>query len=57
MNIHEYQAKQLLKKFGVPVPYGIVAFSVKEVIRKAKLLKTNKYVCKRSELKNLEETL
>jgi len=46
MNIHEHQAKKLLKKFGVPVPNGVVAFSVEEVIKKSKLLKTNKYVLK-----------
>ncbi len=28
MNIHEYQGKQVLKKFGVPVPRGVIAFSV-----------------------------
>ena len=44
MNIHEHQAKELLKKFGVPVPNGVVAFSVEEVLEKAKLLKpTNMY--------------
>jgi len=46
MNIHEHQAKKLLKKFGVPVPNGVAAFSVEEVIKKSKLLKTNKYVLK-----------
>jgi len=46
MNIHEHQAKKLLKKFGVPVPNGVVAFSVEEVIKKSKLLKTSKYVLK-----------
>ncbi len=46
MNIHEHQAKELLKKFGVPVPHGVVAFSVKEVMQKVKLLKTKKYVLK-----------
>ena len=46
MNIHEYQAKELLKKFGVPIPNGVVAFSVKEVLQKAILLKTKKYVLK-----------
>ena len=46
MNIHEHQAKELLKKFGVPVPNGVVAFSVEEVLEKSKLLKTNKYVLK-----------
>ena len=46
MNIHEHQAKELLKKFGIPVPNGVVAFSVEEAIEKSKLLKTNKYVLK-----------
>ena len=46
MNIHEHQAKELLKKYGAPVPKGVVAFSVDEAIKKAKLLKTKKYVLK-----------
>jgi succinyl-CoA synthetase beta subunit len=46
MNIHEYQAKELLKKFGIPIPKGVVAFSVEEVLEKAKLLKINKCVLK-----------
>ena len=46
MNIHEHQAKELLKKYGAPVPEGVVAFSVDEAIKKAKLLKTKKYVLK-----------
>ena len=28
MNIHEYQAKELLRQYGVPTPDGIAAFSV-----------------------------
>ena len=32
MKIHEYQGKQLLKKYGVPVPVGIPAMSVNEAI-------------------------
>ena len=31
MNIHEYQAKGLLKKFGVPVPEGAAASTIDEV--------------------------
>jgi succinyl-CoA synthetase beta subunit len=38
MNIHEYQAKALLKGFGVPVPQGIVAFSVDEAVKAAETL-------------------
>jgi succinyl-CoA synthetase beta subunit len=33
MKIHEYQGKQILKKYGVPVPAGQVAFSVDEALR------------------------
>ena len=38
MNIHEYQAKELLAKFGVPVPAGHSAMSVEDAVRAAKLL-------------------
>ena len=31
MNIHEHQAKELLKKFGAPVSKGVVIFSLKEL--------------------------
>ncbi len=46
MNIHEHQAKQILKKYGAVVPEGIVAFSVEELVEKAKSLKTEKFVLK-----------
>jgi succinyl-CoA synthetase beta subunit len=35
MNIHEYQAKAVLKEFGVPVPRGFPAFSVDEAVKAA----------------------
>jgi succinyl-CoA synthetase beta subunit len=38
MNIHEYQAKQLLAKYGVPVPAGYAAMSVDEAVEAAKKL-------------------
>jgi len=38
MNIHEYQAKELLAKFGVPVPAGYPAFSVEEAVEAANKL-------------------
>jgi len=38
MNLHEYQGKALLKKFGVSVPAGIVAFSPDEAVDAAKKL-------------------
>jgi len=38
MNIHEYQAKDVLRGFGVPVPKGKAAFSVDEAVAAAKEL-------------------
>src|SRR3977135_1344651 len=35
MNIHEYQAKTVLREFGVPVPRGTPAFSVEEAVKAA----------------------
>ena len=46
MNIHEHQAKQILKKYGAVVPEGIFAMNVEELVDKAKLLKTEKFVLK-----------
>ena len=46
MNIHEHQAKQILKKYGVIVPEGIFALNVEELVEKAKSLKTEKFVLK-----------
>src|SRR3982751_5798465 len=38
MNIHEYQAKELLAKYGVPVPAGHAAMTVDEAVEAAKQL-------------------
>ena len=46
MNIHEHQAKQILKKYGAIVPKGIYAFNVEELVEKAKSLNTEKFVLK-----------
>ena len=46
MNIHEHQAKKILKKYGAAVPEGIFALTVDDLIEKAKSLKTKKYVLK-----------
>ena len=46
MNIHEHQAKQILKKYGAAVPNGIFGFSADEIAEKAKILNTEKYVLK-----------
>jgi len=46
MNIHEYQAKEILKNFGVDIPNGITIFSLAEIDQKFKKLKTKKVVLK-----------
>ncbi len=46
MNIHEYQAKEILRKFGVPVPDGGVAFTPEEAYNVALKLNTDVYVVK-----------
>jgi succinyl-CoA synthetase beta subunit len=38
MNIHEYQAKAVLREFGVPVPRGMPAFTVEEAVKAAHAL-------------------
>ena len=46
MNIHEHQAKKILKNYGAKVPKGIFAFTVQDLLEKAKTLETEKYVLK-----------
>lgn len=46
MNIHEYQAKEILKRYGVSVPQGYSAFSVEEAYEAAKKLNTPVMVVK-----------
>ncbi len=46
MNIHEHQAKQILKEFGAKVPNGVFGFTVEELMEKVKFLNTKKYVLK-----------
>ena len=46
MNIHEHQAKKILKNYGAEVPKGIFAFTVQDLLEKSKTLKTEKYVLK-----------
>jgi len=46
MNIHEYQGKELLRKYGVSVPDGKVAFTVDEAVQAAKELNSNVVVVK-----------
>ncbi|HOB13290.1 MAG TPA: ADP-forming succinate--CoA ligase subunit beta [Novosphingobium sp.] len=46
MNVHEYQAKELLAKFGVAIPKGIAALTVEEAVEAAKQLPGPLYVVK-----------
>src|SRR5580700_9925545 len=46
MNLHEYQAKQLLAKYGLPVPHGQVAANLVEALAIADQLNTKRWVIK-----------
>jgi len=46
MKIHEYQGKEILKKFGVAIPQGGVAFSVDEAVKVAQSIGGNVWVVK-----------
>lgn len=46
MNLHEYQAKQLLAQYDLPVSYGEVAWNVDQAINVANNLKTKRWVVK-----------
>jgi succinyl-CoA synthetase beta subunit len=46
MNVHEYQAKELLAKYGVGIPKGIAAMTVKDAVAAAKQLPGPLYVVK-----------
>ncbi len=46
MNIHEHQAKQILKEFGAPVSNGVVIYSIDEINEKISKLKSKEFVLK-----------
>ena len=46
MNIHEYQAKKILKEFGAPVSKGVLILSLNEIEEKIKQLNTKEFVLK-----------
>ena len=46
MNLHEYQAKELFREYGIAVSEGLSASSSEEVIDKAKSLNVDKWVVK-----------
>ena len=46
MNIHEHQAKEILKKFGAPISKGVVIFSLDKIDKKIKELNSKNFVLK-----------
>ncbi len=46
MNIHEHQAKEILKEYGAPVSNGVVILSLEEISEKIKKLNSKEYVLK-----------
>ena len=46
MNIHEHQAKKILKDYGVPVSKGVVIFHPSEIKEKIKKLSSDQFVLK-----------
>jgi succinyl-CoA synthetase beta subunit len=46
MNIHEHQAKEILREYGAPVSNGVVIFSNNEIIEKIKKLQSKEFVLK-----------
>ena len=46
MNIHEHQAKEILKEFGAPVPIGVVILSIDEIKKKVTKFKSKEFVLK-----------
>ena len=46
MNIHEYQGKEIFRKYGVATPRGIPAFSIDEAVEAAKTLGGSVWVVK-----------
>ena len=46
MNIHEHQAKEILRDFGAPVSNGVVIFSISEIKKKITKLKSKAFVLK-----------
>ena len=46
MNIHEHQAKEILKEFGAPVSKGVVIYSINEIREKISNLSSKEFVLK-----------
>ena len=46
MNIHEHQAKEILKRFGIPILNGVVIYDLIEVTKKIKKLNSSNFIIK-----------
>ena len=46
MNIHEHQAKEILKEFGAPITEGVVAFNIDNITKKIETINSDKLVLK-----------
>ena len=46
MNIHEHQAKEILKKFGAPVSKGVVILSINDIKKEISKLNSKAFVLK-----------
>jgi len=46
MNIHEHQAKEILKEYGAPISNGVVVYNKAEIEKKIRLLKSSQFVVK-----------
>ena len=46
MNIHEHQAKEILKEFGAPISNGVVIYSIDEIKEKIKKHNSKEFVLK-----------
>ncbi len=46
MNIHEHQAKEILKRFGIPILNGVVIYDLSEVTKKIKKLNSANFILK-----------
>ena len=57
MNIHEHQAKEILREFGAPVTNGIVVYSVNEIKEKISKLNSKEFVLKAKFMQEAGEKL
>ena len=57
MNVHEHQAKEILKKYGIATPNGVFGFTVEDVVEKSKKLTQKNMFLKHKSMLEAEEKL